>query len=141
MKRYLLDSNAVNAFVNRHETFAMRVAEASARGDRIGTCEPIIAELYHGLELSSSRDRNIARLERTLSQIVCWPFERSSSKAYGRIAADLKRRGRIIQTIDMMLAAVALTLPNGVVITTDSDLLVIPGLRVEDWTKLVQLET
>jgi tRNA(fMet)-specific endonuclease VapC len=41
-----------------------------------------------------------------------------------------------MQLIDIMLAAVALSLNNCVVVTTDSDLSAIPGLRVEDWMAL-----
>lgn len=134
MKRYLLDSNAVTEFVNRREPVMSRVRDARQRGDRIGTCEPVVAELYYGLEFSSSRQENLVRLERGLSQIRSWPFERRSAREYGRIAAELKRRGRKMQVVDMMIAAIALTTPDAVVVTTDSDLSAVPGLIVEDWT-------
>lgn len=93
MTRYLLDSNALNAFIGRRDPFAQRVRETRERGDRIGTCEPIIAELFYGLELSSSRDENVRRLERGLSQIRSWPFDRRAAREYGHIAAELRRRG------------------------------------------------
>lgn len=38
-----------------------------------------------------------------------------------------------MQVIDMMIAAIARTLGKCVVVTTDSDLLAIPGLAVENW--------
>lgn len=133
MKRYLLDSNAVSAFIPRRKSFAERLREARRRGDRIGTCEPVIAELLNGLELSASREENTIRLRRALSQIKSWPFNRAAAQAFGRIAADLRRRGRTIQVIDMMLAAVAFTLSNCVVVSSDADLSAIPGLSVENW--------
>jgi len=37
-----------------------------------------------------------------------------------------------MQVIDIMLAAIALSLGNCVVVSTDSDLLAIPGLSVEN---------
>jgi tRNA(fMet)-specific endonuclease VapC len=43
--------------------------------------------------------------------------------------------GRWMQIPDMQLAAVALTLGNCTVVSTDSDLRAIPGLDVEDWTQ------
>lgn len=73
MRRFLLDSNAVNAFINHREPLYQRGREARLRGDRLGTCEPVIAELYYGLEFSSSRDVNIERLNRGLSQLRSWP--------------------------------------------------------------------
>ena len=134
MRRYLLDSNAISAFIARSRPFADRLREARARGDRIGTCEPVVAELFYGLEFSSNRDENTIRLRRALSQIKSWPFNRAAAQAFGQIAADLRRRGRTIQIIDTMQGAIALTLTNCVVVSTDGDLRSIPGLTVEDWT-------
>ncbi|RPI87294.1 MAG: PIN domain-containing protein [Planctomycetaceae bacterium] len=73
--RYLLDSNAVTAFINRRSVFAERVRDARRRGARIGTCEPVVAELFYGLEFSLSRDENKIRLRHALTQIKCWPFD------------------------------------------------------------------
>ena len=134
MTRYLLDSNALNAFTDRREPLADRARAARAAGGRIGTCEPVVAEMYAGLEFGASREFNTARLERTLAGIRCWPFDRAAARAYGRVAADLRRRARRMQVIDMMVAAVALSLGDCVVVTTDSDLSAVPGLVVADWT-------
>jgi len=38
-----------------------------------------------------------------------------------------------MQTVDMMLAAIALAVGNCTVITTDSDLSAVPGLDVKNW--------
>ena len=38
-----------------------------------------------------------------------------------------------MQVIDLLLAAVAKSLGDCTVVTTDSDLLAIPGLAVENW--------
>lgn len=39
----------------------------------------------------------------------------------------------IMQTIDRMIAAVALTLPNCTLVSCDSDFSRVPGLKVENW--------
>ncbi len=83
--------------------------------------------------MSSSRNANILRLYRGLRLIRCWPFDRSASEVYGRTSAELRRRGRQMQVIDVMLAATALSLGNCTVVTTDSDLSDIPCLKVENW--------
>lgn len=133
MKRYLLDSNAVTSLINRREPLIERVRDARRHGFRIGTCEPVVAELCYGLELSSSRDENMIRLRRGLARLICWPLERRASETYGRLAAELRRRGRPMQVIDIMLAAIALSLGSCTVVTTDSDLSAVPGLDVENW--------
>jgi tRNA(fMet)-specific endonuclease VapC len=133
MTRYLLDSNAMTAFINHREPLATRVREARQRGARIGTCEPVIAELFFGLEFSASRDENTVRLRRALSRLKCWPFDRLAAEHYGRVAAELRRRGRPMQVVDIMVAAIAFAVGDCVVVTTDSDLSAIPGLSVENW--------
>ena len=135
MTRYLLDSNALNALINNHAVLVSRAEEARARGSRLGTCEPVIAELYYGFEFSKSRDANIARLEKGLRLIRVWPFDRAAAKEYGRVAAQLRRRSRPMQVIDVMIAAIAMNLRNCTVVTTDSDLSAVQGLTTVNWAK------
>ncbi len=137
MKRYLFDSNAVTAFINRDVDVNIHVREARQHGHVVGTCEPVIAELYFGLEFSASRDANLVRLERGLSNLRSWPFDRAAAREFARVAAGLKRRGMKIQVVDMMLAAIALSLSNTTVVTSDADLFRIPGLTVENWAEAV----
>lgn len=101
-------------------------------GTLVRPFEPVVAELLFGLEMSTSRNVNTLRLNRGLRLIRCSPFDRSASEVYGRISAELRRRGRPMQVIDVMLAAVALSLGNCTAVTTDSDLSDIPGLTVEN---------
>jgi tRNA(fMet)-specific endonuclease VapC len=137
VKRYLLDSNAVTSMANNRSPLMGHLENARRRGCRIGTCEPVIAELFYGLEMSTSRAVNQALLLRCLRYLSCWPLDRSASEIYGRLYADLRRRGRPMQVIDIMLAAIALSLGNCTVVSTDSDLLAIPGLSVENWEILI----
>ena len=51
-----------------------------------------------------------------------------------RLLAELARLGRPMQTIDIQIAAIALTLGNCIVVSADSDLSAVPGLSVEHWT-------
>jgi tRNA(fMet)-specific endonuclease VapC len=69
-----------------------------------------------------------------LSKLVCWPFEIPAAYEYGQIFANLKLCGRIIQQIDMQIAAIALTLGDCTVVSSDGDLAVVAGLRVENWS-------
>jgi len=133
MKNLLLDSGVVGAFINRRGDVFDRLQSPVRQGDRIGTCVPIIAEIVYGIENSASRDRNFQILQRNLSSLRIWPFDLSAAFQYGRIAADLKRHGRPMQVVDMMVAAVAQTMPNAIVVTTDSDFESIPKLAIERW--------
>lgn len=133
MRRYLLDTGIMGHFISHRQGVDQRVREARQSGARIGTCDPVLGELYFGVEASESKEKNLKRLEHALGGIVSWPFTRQAAEEYGRLAAELKRKGRTIQQIDIQIAAIALTLGNCTVVTTDSDFAAIPGLAVENW--------
>jgi tRNA(fMet)-specific endonuclease VapC len=133
VNRYLLDTGIMSDFINRRRGVDVKARAARQRGIRIGTCVPVVAELFFGIEASTTRDANLPRLKRALSRIVCWPFDRRAAEEYGRLAAALKRLGRPMQQIDIQLAAVALSLGSCAVVSADSDLAAVPGLTVENW--------
>lgn len=94
---------------------------------------PVLAELAGGIENSQSRDRNMKNLKAALASLKTWPFDSPAAFEYGRIFAELVRIGRPMQAIDIMVAAIANTLGNCVVVSADSDLKAVPGLKVENW--------
>lgn len=136
MIRFLLDTGIAGDFVNRRRGVYERAREELQRGNRIGICTPVLGELWFGAELSQSRERNTQLLRRNLSGLVVWPYDTEAAEAFGRIAADLRRRGRPIQQIDMQIAAIALSLGKTVVVSADNDLSTIPELDVVNWAQL-----
>lgn len=133
MTKYLLDSNAVADCVFQRRGVDVRTMTARRQGHLIGTALPVLAELYGGFEYSQSRDRNIRIFDRKLSLFRLWPLTLEVAREYGRVFAELRRNGRPMQVMDLLVAATALTLTNCIVVTTDSDLSAVPGLKVENW--------
>src|SRR5260370_21310317 len=62
MRRYLLDTNAAGDYIKRRRGIRERALTEVRRGNRIGICVPVLAELWFGVENSASRDRNLYRL-------------------------------------------------------------------------------
>jgi tRNA(fMet)-specific endonuclease VapC len=133
MKRYLLDTNMAGDLFEKRGKPPERARQARRNGDRIGIGIPVLAELYYGVEFSASRDKNLQRLRHALSGITIWPFDEKAAAEFGRLLAELRRRGRPMQVIDIMIAAIAITLVNCSVVSADSDLTAVPGLAVENW--------
>jgi tRNA(fMet)-specific endonuclease VapC len=133
MRRCLFDTGIAGDYVNRRHGVWERAREEVARGNRIGIGMPVLAELYFGVERSATRDRNLQRLRLALSTLRVWPFTEEAAEQYGRIAAELRRIGRRMQVVDVMIAAIALSLGKCTVVSKDSDLSAVPGLTVENW--------
>ncbi len=133
MTRFLLDSGIATDYINRRSGIYDRARDEVAKGNSIGIGLPVLAEMIAGIERSSSRDRNMKKLLAAMSALRLWPFDEAAAFEYGRLYAELARAGRPIGVIDMMIAAVALTLGNCTVVSADSDFLAVPGLSVENW--------
>jgi tRNA(fMet)-specific endonuclease VapC len=134
MTRFLLDTGSAGDYIHRRRSVYERAREKVAAGHRVGICVPVLAELWFGVENSSTRERNADRLRRVLPDLIVWPLTETAAEEYGRIAAELKRLGRPIGKIDMLIAAIALSLGKTTVVSADSDLTVVPGLTVENWS-------
>jgi tRNA(fMet)-specific endonuclease VapC len=132
-RRYLLDTGPAFDFLFHRRGVDVRAHDARRGGAKVGICLPVLAEIVAGLEASDSREASWDIARRTLGKLVCWPFDKSAAYEYGRIFAELKRRGRIIQQIDMMIAGIAFSLGNCTVVSSDTDLTAVPGLTVENW--------
>jgi tRNA(fMet)-specific endonuclease VapC len=133
MTRYLLDTNAAADCIFRRKGLHERVRQARLAGHKIGIAMPVLAELLAGIECSATRERNMEILDRHVNLFRVWPLTTEAAREYARLYADLRRRGRPMQTMDILIAAIALTLGSCTVVTTDSDLLAVPQLKVENW--------
>jgi tRNA(fMet)-specific endonuclease VapC len=134
LTRFLLDTVTAADYINRRRGVYERAREAISSGHRIGIGLPVLAELWFGVENSSSRERNAAKLRRVLPELIVWPLTEAAAEEYGRIAAELKRIGRPIGKIDLLIASIALSLGQTSVVTADHDLTMVPGLGVENWS-------
>ena len=134
--RYLLDTGIAQEFISRSTKVVQRVDAAQHAGNRIGICTPVLGQLWSGVEGSISRDKNLHRLRVALSRLVVWPYSNDAAAQFGRIFAELRRIGRPMQQIDIMIAAIAFALSNCTVVSMDTDLAAVPGLKVENWSSL-----
>ncbi len=133
-RKYLLDTGPAFDLMFRRRGVHDRVREARSRGARVGICVPVLGEIVAGIEGSSTRDENWPVVRRGLSRLLLWPYTAKAAWEYGRLFAELRRVGRPMQQVDIQIAAIALTLGNCTVVTTDTDLSAAPGLRTENWT-------
>ncbi len=133
MRRYLLDTNAAADCIFRRRDVDERVKQARAAGHKIGIGIPVLGELLAGVESSASRARNLDIVERNVRLFRLWPYTPEAARVYGRLFAELRRIGRPVGAIDVQIAAIALSLGNCTVVSTDTDLSAVPGLSVESW--------
>ena len=64
-----------------------------------------LAELWHGVEKSANPPKNSDTLTKFLTALTILPFDDYAAIEYGKICADLQRKGTPIGTMDMLIAA------------------------------------
>lgn len=103
--------------------------------DNISLSSVVKAELRYAAEKSEFQARNHSVLDLFLWLLNVINFDQISARCYGRIRADLEKKGKIIVAYDLMIGAHALA-TNSILITNNvREFSRIKGLKIENWTK------
>jgi tRNA(fMet)-specific endonuclease VapC len=91
------------------------------------------AELYHGAHRSQQAQSNLVKVENFLRPFASIPFDDDAAREYGRLRADLERRGLAIGPHDLRIAAIALVYGLTLVTHNTREFRNVTGLGLEDW--------
>jgi hypothetical protein len=111
MAQYLLDTDAVLDYLNRHAPTVTLMRSLVAQGERLCACDIVLAEVYAGL-LPRDEERAAAFLP-TLDYL---PASAAAAETAGRWRFQFARRGRQLPVTDALIAATALEY-NATIIT------------------------
>ncbi len=130
--RYLLDTNAASYAINKKST-AMDHRLARTAMAELATSAVTEGELRYGAARSGSAPLQ-ATVERFLHGVSTMAWDSGAAKEYGELRAALEREGRLLSSLDLMIAAHALAL-SLILVTAHQAFGRIKRLRTEDWTK------
>lgn len=131
MTRYLLDTNIISDLVrNPKGKVADRIARVSE--SRVCTSVIVAAELRYGCAKSGSQRLSQA-IESLLEELDVLPFERPADTEYGKIRAELERRGHPIGGNDLLIATHALAIEATMVTANVDEFAGVKGLKVQNW--------
>jgi tRNA(fMet)-specific endonuclease VapC len=99
----------------------------------VGISAITVAELEYGVEKSAQTDKNRDALAEFLAPFEIMPFDERASLEYGRIRAHLERKGTLIGSMDMLIAAHAQSLGVTLVTNNAKEFKRMPHLQVENW--------
>jgi tRNA(fMet)-specific endonuclease VapC len=92
-----------------------------------------LSELEYGVENSSYPVKNKIALMKFLSIIDIVPFDAEAASEYGKIKADLKRRGCLIGHLDILIAAHAKSGDFILVTNNIKEFERVKNLQLENW--------
>ena len=131
--KYMLDTNiCISAIKNRPQIVLHRLMRQNPEDVCISSIT--FAELLHGVEKSRDSDKNRIALSLFLSPMSVLDFDSTAARAYGKIRAELEKKGTPIGPMDTLIAAHALSEELIVVTNNTREFNRVEGLNVEDWT-------
>ncbi|HXO72103.1 MAG TPA: type II toxin-antitoxin system VapC family toxin [Bradyrhizobium sp.] len=110
----ILDTNVVSEGFRARPNVAVRQWLDAQAPDDLYLCAPVIAEIRYGIARLNAgeqqeRLRAIAdKFEDDLYKGRILPFDTSAASVYGRIAAERRRKGKPVDPMDGMIAAIAI---------------------------------
>ena len=130
--KVMLDTNICIYVIKQQPRAVLQRFATFPVGD-LGLSVITLAELEYGASKSGDPARNREALEQFVSPLEIAVFDRPVTVAYGRIRALLEKRGRLIGSMDLLIAAHALSLNVRLVTKNVKEFKRVPGLRVENW--------
>ena len=130
--KYLLDTNICIALIRQRPAGLLQRLITLEPGE-VGLSSITLAELIYVADKSSQTEQNLAALEQFLLPLELVNFDDSAATAYGQIRAGLEREGKVIGSMDMLIAAHALSLNTILVTNNIKEFGRVSGLLLEDW--------
>jgi len=129
--KYLLDTNMCIFMMKGNTNVLQRYLSNKEFGIAISSIT--VAELYYGVFNSEHLKRNGGNLTNFLVGLNLLDFDSGDAMEYGRIRAELRKKGTPIGQMDMLIAAHARSTGLTLVTNNICEFKRIDGLCIEDW--------
>ena len=132
--KYMLDTNiCIYAIKHKPEIVIKNFLQHDP--DELCISSITYAELMHGVEKSQAVDRNRMAMAMFLSPITIKEFNSNAAEEYGKIRADLEKKGIPIGPMDMLIAA-HVKAENLIMVTNNvREFNRVNDLTVENWAQ------
>ncbi len=131
--KVMLDTNTCIYLIKRKPEKVLQRFQAYSIGD-IGISSITLAELEYGVAKSQHVQKNRLALDEFILPLEIAAFDEAASEKYGAMRSMLEKNGMLIGSMDMLIAAHALSLDVTVVTNNMKEFKRIKGLKVVDWS-------
>lgn len=134
MISYLLDTNICIYIIKKMpEQVIERLRHT--RISEVGVSSITLSELEYGAAKSSRPAQNKLAIVEFLAPLEILPYDDMAAQEYGKVRAYLEKQGTPIGSMDMLIAAHALSLNCILVTNNEREFRLIPTLKIQNWAK------
>jgi tRNA(fMet)-specific endonuclease VapC len=132
--KYLLDTNICIYIIKRKPVNVFEKFKSLSIGT-IGISSITLAELQYGIMKSSDPKKNQKALDKFLTPLEILDFDYYATIEYGKIRAELEKKGTPIGPLDTLIASHAMSLELILVTNNVKEFERIPDLKIENWVQ------
>lgn len=130
--KYMLDTNICIYIIKRKPH---TVIERFLRTDisQIGISSITLSELLYGVSKSSKPEQNQIALMQFMAPLEILPYGDDAAQYYGNLRVHLEKQGTPIGSLDMLIAAHALSKACTLITNNESEFSRVTNLKIENW--------
>jgi tRNA(fMet)-specific endonuclease VapC len=129
----MLDTNMCSFIIRNRPIVVTKKLREISENNRIVLSSIVISELMYGAYKKGS-DRLIDLIGKFISFFEVINFDVKAAIEYGKIRANLEKKGVVIGAYDLQIAAHAKSIKAVVVTNNTREFERVEGLQIEDWT-------
>lgn len=131
---YLFDTDALSQIIKKSPSIIFVRKLASVDPEKQFTTTITVGEMVYGAYKSSRPEYFIDKLEDLVWQNVqILPFDEGSAKVYGRLRAEIEKKGISLSEPDLRIASIAVHYGMTLITGNTKHFSKVQGLMVEDW--------
>ncbi len=130
--RLMLDTNICIYIIKQQPVDVLKRFLEYQIGD-IGISSITLSELRYGVAKSTHQEKNAKALDEFITPLEVVSFDEEAAHIYGEIRAYLEKAGTPIGSMDMLIAAHAVSLGIPLATNNTREFIRIPALTIIDW--------
>ena len=130
--KLMLDTNICIYIIKQQPGAVLKRFLEYQIGD-IGISSITLSELRYGVAKSTHKEKNTKALDEFITPLEVVSFNDEAAHVYGDIRATLEKAGTPIGSMDMLIAAHAVSLGIPLVTNNAREFMRIPALNIIDW--------
>jgi tRNA(fMet)-specific endonuclease VapC len=132
--KFMLDTNICIYIIKQKPPVAIEHFRQT-KISQIGVSAITLSELSYGVSKSSKPGQNQVALAQFIAPLEILPYGDDAAQYYGNLRTHLEKQGTTIGSLDMLIAAHALSIGCTLVTNNVKEFVRIPNLKVENWVK------
>lgn len=129
---YMLDTDTCAFILRKSSSMLLRQIQ-SVPLQQQSMSAITLAELLYGVQVSSKKKMNREGVDALMRHVNVLDWTNEAAAHYAEIRADLKKKGQLIGSNDMLIAAHARSLSAIIVTNNVKDFARVKGLQLENW--------